>query len=93
MVKSNFEHSNLYVAGWMDGWVGMGYLQTGPFLDHLAVIKRRHNHKILASPGFLLKSRLDSARIFTKMSLVEELVTLEIARNNRKMPIAELIFI
>ena len=24
--------------GWMDGWMDwMGYLQTGPFLDHLAV--------------------------------------------------------
>ena len=35
------EHSNLNVTGWMDGWMGLdgiGYLQTGPFLDHLAVI-------------------------------------------------------
>ena len=34
------EQSNLNV-GWM-GWdgIGMGYLQTGPFLDHLAVIKK-----------------------------------------------------
>ena len=38
--------------------------------------KRQQNHKFLATPGFLLKKCLDSARIFKKIILDEELVTL-----------------
>ena len=45
------------------------------------ITKRRQNHKLLVLPGFLpgflLKIRPDSARIFTKMRPDEELVTLK----------------
>ena len=39
------------------------------------IAKRRQHYKILLLPGFLLKIRPDPARIFTKMSPDEELVT------------------
>ena len=35
------EQSKLNVAD----WIGLGYLQTGPFLDHLAVVKTKYQPK------------------------------------------------
>ena len=33
------------MSDWIGIGIGMGYLQTGPFLDHLAVIKMYLNKK------------------------------------------------
>ena len=53
------EQSNLNV-GWMDwDWDWMGYLQTGPFLDHLAVIKNKERYWF---PAGLIKTVAKSSR-------------------------------
>ena len=56
------------------------------------ITKSRQHHKILVSPGFLLKIRPNSAQIFTKMR-PDELVTLSSNKSNLVIKAKEVKFV